>query len=151
LPQMKLAWIAASGPNHEAALSRLEVIADTYLSVNAPMQHAAPSLLAQRRQLQPQLLKRVNTNLAELDRLLTQQKACSRLDVEGGWCATIRVPAVQSDEDLAIRLLKEASVLVHPGHFYDFPRDGYLVVSLITPVEDFREGAERALRLCERI
>jgi aspartate/methionine/tyrosine aminotransferase len=58
---------------------------------------------------------------------------------------------VQSDEDLAIRLLKEASVLVHPGHFYDFPRDGYLVVSLITPVEDFREGAERALRLCERV
>ncbi|HEX4489460.1 MAG TPA: pyridoxal phosphate-dependent aminotransferase [Terriglobales bacterium] len=146
LPQMKLAWIAASGPNHQAARSRLEVIADTYLSVNAPMQHAAPSLLDQRKQLQPQLLKRVNTNLAELDRQLSQQKTCSRLDVEGGWCATIRVPAVQSDEDLAIRLLKEASVLVHPGHFYDFPRDGYLVVSLITPVEDFRDGIKHVLK-----
>jgi alanine-synthesizing transaminase len=151
LPQMKFAWIAASGPNQLEALSRLEVIADTYLSVNAPMQHAAPILLDQRKKLQPQLLNRVNTNLAELDRQLSQQKTCSRLEVEGGWCVIIRVPAVQSDEDLAIRLLKEASVLAHPGHFYDFPREGYLVVSLITRVEDFRDGIERVLNLCERI
>jgi aspartate/methionine/tyrosine aminotransferase len=145
LPQMKLGWIAVSGPNREPALSRLEVIADTYLSVNAPMQHAAATLLDQRKKLQPQILERVRTNLAELDRQLSGHKACTRLALEGGWCATLRVPAVQSDEDLAIDLLKKAHVLVHPGHFYDFPRDGYLVVSLITPVETFRNGLERML------
>lgn len=150
LPQMKLAWVAVSGPRERAeeSLARLEVIADTYLSVNAPMQHAARSLLDQRRRLQPRLLDRVRQNLAELDKQLAGQKACSRLALEGGWCATVRVPAVQSDEDLAIELLRKGSVLAHPGHFYDFPRDGYLVVSLITAVEEFREGMQRLLALC---
>jgi aspartate/methionine/tyrosine aminotransferase len=129
-------------------LSRLEVIADTYLSVNAPLQHAAPVLLEQRKRLQPQLLERVRSNLAELDRQLAGQQVCSRLAVEGGWCATIRVPAIQPDEEFAIELLRKASVLVHPGHFYDFPRDGYLVISLITPPGPFRQGVERMLRLC---
>jgi len=151
LPQMKLAWIAVSGPKKEAALARLEVIADTYLSVNAPMQHAAANLLEQRRTIQPQLTERVRNNLAELDRQLMEQKVCTRLAVEGGWCAILRVPAIQSDEDLAIELLQKASVLVHPGHFYDFPRDGYLVVSLITPVEAFRMGIGRLLNLCRSI
>jgi alanine-synthesizing transaminase len=146
LPQMKLGWVAVSGPNREAALSRLEIIADTYLSVNAPMQHAAASLLDQRKTLQPQILERVRTNLAELDRQLSSEQACTRLALEGGWCAILRVPAIQSDEDLAINLLKQARVLVHPGHFYDFPRDGYLVVSLITPIEEFRVGIERTLK-----
>jgi alanine-synthesizing transaminase len=148
LPQMKLAWIAVGGPKKAAALARLEVIADTYLSVNAPMQHAATHLLDQRRTIQSQIVKRVQTNLVELDRQIAKQKTCTRLVVEGGWCATLRVPAIQSDEDLAIRLLREASVLVHPGHFYDFSRDGHLVVSLITPVEIFRVGIERLLNLC---
>ncbi|MGO9127111.1 MAG: pyridoxal phosphate-dependent aminotransferase [Terriglobales bacterium] len=149
LPQMKLAWIAASGPADQlsAALSRLEIIADTYLSLNAPIQLAAPALLNQRKQIQPQLLGRVRTNLAELDRQLAQQKACQRLAVEGGWYAVLRVPATQSDEDLAIDLLQKASVLVHPGHFYDFPRDGYLILSLITPPDQFREGIDRLLKL----
>jgi len=148
LPQMKLAWIAVSGSDAESALARLEVIADTYLSVNAPMQHAAKTLLEQRRGLQPMLRQRVGENLAELDRQLAAQKACSRLEVEGGWCATVRVPAIQSDEDLAIDLLHETGILVHPGHFYDFPREGYWVVSLITPVQDFREGVRRLLERC---
>lgn len=149
LPQMKLAWTAVSGPREQVcdALSRLEVIADTYLSLNAPLQHAAPGLLEQRKLLQPQVLKRVRANLAELDRQLAEQKSVSRLVVEGGWCATIRVPAIQSDEDLAIDLLGKASVLVHPGHFYDFPREGYMVVSLLTPLEDFRAGVARMLVL----
>jgi alanine-synthesizing transaminase len=149
LPQMKLAWIAVSGPADQlqAALSRLEVIADTYLSLNAPIQLAALALLNQRKQIQPQLLARVRTNLAELDRQLAQQEACQRLAVEGGWYAVLRVPATQSDEDLAIDLLRKAGVLVHPGHFYDFPRDGYLVPSLITPPAQFRDGMQRMLRL----
>lgn len=147
LPQMKLAWIAVSGPQEETrlAMARLEVIADTYLSVSVPVQLAAGCLLEQRKKVQPQLIRRVRTNLAELDRQLAEQKACSRLDVEGGWYATLRVPATSSDEDLAIRLLRDHQVLVHPGHFYDFPQDGFVIVSLITPEREFREGSARLL------
>lgn len=147
LPQMKLAWIALSGPSQQAepAMQRLEVIADTYLSVGAPVQWAASTLLELRKQIQPQLLSRVRKNLAELDRQLTQQKACTRLAVEGGWYAVLRVPATQSDEDLAICLLQKRGVVVHPGHFYDFPQDGYLVVSLIGTEAEFGEAASRLL------
>jgi aspartate/methionine/tyrosine aminotransferase len=142
LPQMKVAWMVTSGPQHEAAeaMARLEVIADTYLSMNAPIQWATPALLQQRKNLQPQLLSRVKENLAELDRQLAAQQACQRLTVEGGWYAVLRVPVTRSDEELAIELLREKSVLVHPGHFYDFPSDGYLVLSLITPRQEFAEG-----------
>src|SRR5712692_753748 len=147
LPQMKVAWVATSGPNDEvnAALARLEVIADTYLSMNAPIQLATPVLLDQRKNIQPLLLDRLRSNLEELDRQLARQKTCQRLEVEGGWYTVLRVPVTQSDEDLAINVLRKLSVLVHPGHFYDFPADGFLVVSLITPREIFREGMERAL------
>lgn len=149
LPQMKVSWIVTSGPEERksAALARLEVIADTYLSMNAPLQLATPAFLEQRKSLQPLLLDRVRANLGELDRQLTHQKTCSRLDVEGGWYAVLRVPATQSDEDLAIDLLRKVGVLVHPGHFYDFPSDGYLVLSLITPTAAFREGIHRVLDL----
>jgi len=149
LPQMKLAWIAASGPADqlEPALSRLEIIADTYLSMNTPVQLAASTLIDQRHSIQPQLLDRVRANLAELDRQLARQKTCQRLAVAGGWYAILRVPATQSDEDLAIELLRKTGVLVHPGHFYDFPRDGYLVLSLITQPEQFQEGIGRVLKL----
>ncbi len=149
LPQMKVAWVVANGPEQQKleALARLDVIADTYLSMNAPLQLATPTLLAQRKNFQPLLLDRVRTNLQELDRQLSHQKTCERLDVEGGWYVIVRVPATQSDEDLAIDLLRKLSVLVHPGHFYDFPRDGYLVVSLITPTGNFREGMQRVLDL----
>ncbi len=149
LPQMKLAWVVTSGPDEQvtAALGRLEVIADTYLSMNAPIQLAAPVLLEQRRSVQPLLLDRVRANLSELDRGLDRHKICRRLDVEGGWYAVLRVPVTQSDEDLAIEILRRVSVLVHPGHFYDFPSDGYLVVSLITPPQDFRRGSEQVLEM----
>jgi alanine-synthesizing transaminase len=147
LPQMKVAWIASSGPPHEreAALARLEVIADTYLSMNAPIQWAIPVLLDQRKEIQRQLIERVLANLAELDRQLAAQKTCRRLNVEGGWYSILRVPVTQADEELVIDLLQQKSVLVHPGHFYDFASDGYLVLSLITPQEEFCTGVESIL------
>ncbi|MGA8762935.1 MAG: pyridoxal phosphate-dependent aminotransferase [Candidatus Sulfotelmatobacter sp.] len=149
LPQMKVAWIAVSGPQTEveAALARLEVIADTYLSMNAPIQWATPVLLEQRRSMQKQVLDRVRGNLAEIDRQLAAQKTCERLNVEGGWYAVLRVPVTQSDEDLAIALLRQKSVVVHPGHFYDLPTDGYLVLSLITQKDEFAEGIQRMLEM----
>jgi len=148
LPQMKFAWLATSGPKQvvEQAGARLEVIADTYLSMNAPVQLAAPVLLEQRKQVQPTLLDRLRVNLAELDRQLAGWPACTRFLTEGGWYAVLRVPVLGSDEDLAIDLLRKMAVLVHPGHFYDFPTEGHLVLSLITEPEAFREGVARLLR-----
>src|SRR6266853_3663456 len=107
LPQMKAAWLVVSGPQEwkSEALARLEVIADTYLSANAPVQLAIPRFLEERHGFQKQVMSRVRRNLAELDRQLAGQKAVSRLKVEGGWCAVLRVPATRSDEDLAINLL----------------------------------------------
>jgi alanine-synthesizing transaminase len=152
LPQMKLAWIVTSGPGEavSAAQARLEVIADTYLSMNAPVQLAASVFLEQRHSIQALLLDRVRANVSELDRGLARQKACRRLDVEGGWYAILRVPVTQSDEELAIEILRKLSVLVHPGHFYDFPNDGYLIVSLITPPQNFRHGITQVLELLNR-
>ena len=147
LPQMKFAWLVTGGPAElrDHALDRLEVIADTYLSMNAPIQLAAPEFLEQRHSFQSQLLTRVRKNLAELDRQLSAQKSCSRLEVEGGWYAILRVPAIRSDTELAIELLETKGVYIHPGHFYDFPGDGYLIVSLITPEQEFVEGFSRVL------
>jgi alanine-synthesizing transaminase len=142
LPQMKVAWIVTSGPLEQThtALARLEVIADTYLSMNTPLQLATPVMLEQRKNIQPLLLDRVRANLEEFDRRLAKQKSCQRLAVEGGWYAVLRVPVTQPDEDLTIDILRKLNVLVHPGHFYDFASDGYLVISLITPPENFRQG-----------
>lgn len=152
LPQMKLGWIAAKGPDALVceALARLEVIADTYLSINAPLQHAVPELLAQRCTIRPQIVSRIQTNLAKLDECLSRQKSTSRLKIEGGWYAVLRVPAIESDEELAIRVLEEKSVLVHPGHFYEFTNDGYLVISLIGPEQKFAQGAARLIEGIER-
>jgi alanine-synthesizing transaminase len=149
LPQMKTAWLTVSGPEQmkAPALARLEVIADTYLSINAPVQMAAPVFLEQRHGFQKQLMARVRKNLTELDRQLARQKTCSRLEVEGGWYAVVRVPATRSDEDLAIELLEKSGVYVHPGHFYDFPADGFLIVSLITPEQQFAKGIELLLSM----
>src|ERR1700682_5327485 len=147
LPQMKDAWLIVGGPQpwKSEAVSRLEVIADTYLSVNAPVQLAMPSFLEQRHAFHKQVIARVRRNLAELDRQLAAQKNSSRLTLEGGWCTVLRVPATRSDEDLAIEILTTQSVSVHPGHFSEFPADGYLVVSLLTPERTFAEGISRLL------
>jgi alanine-synthesizing transaminase len=149
LPQMKVAWLITSGPEcvKTQALDRLEVIADIYLSMNTPIQLATPALLEQRRQFQKQLMWRVRKNLCELDRQLSAQKSCSRLEAGGGWYAVIRVPATRSDTDLAIDLLDTKDVYLHPGHFYDFPGDGYLIVSLMAPEQNFAEGIKRLLSL----
>jgi alanine-synthesizing transaminase len=147
LPQMKVAWVVTSGPSQQVAeaIARLDMIADTYLSMNAPTQWAVPVLLQQRKDIQKQLLGRVNHNLSEFDRQLASQKACQRLCLEGGWCAVLRVPVTRSDEELAIALVREHGVMVHPGHFYDFPRDGYLVLSLICKEQEFTDGIARVL------
>jgi len=152
LPQMKVAWIATTGPEamKREALARLAVIADTYLSMSAPAQLAVPTMLGERHQIQPQLLQRIRANLAELDAGLATQSLCRRLTVEGGWYAVLRVPVLGSDEELAISLLRNTGVLLHPGHFYNFPGDGYLVASLITPDVEFAEGVNRALQFIAR-
>jgi aspartate/methionine/tyrosine aminotransferase len=147
LPQMKAAWLIASGPQElkTQALARLEVIADTYLSMNAPIQAALPAFLEQRHDIQRQIKERVRHNLDQLDAQLAPHKTCTRLKLEGGWYAVLRVPATRSDEDLAINLIENQEIYVHPGHFYDFESDGYLIVSLITPSADFAEGIKRLL------
>jgi hypothetical protein len=142
LPQMKLAWVVVNGPWEllREAVARLEVIADTYLSVSAPLAHALPRLLESRRTLQPQILDRVQSNLRWLDALLSPASAVSRLKVEGGWYAVLKLPSIRSDEEWAIELLNRDGVLVHPGHFYDFHSEGHLVVSLLPPLGVFEEG-----------
>jgi len=152
LPQMKLAWVAVTGPEafKREALARLEVIADTYLSVSAPVQLALPTLLAERDNIQPQIMQRVHTNLSELDTTLATQKLCRRLEVEGGWYVVLRVPVLGSDEDLAISLLNETGVLLQPGHFYNFPSEGHLVASLITNSQEFTEGLSRVLQFISK-
>jgi aspartate/methionine/tyrosine aminotransferase len=118
--------------------------------MNAPVQLAAAVLLDQRKQIQPVLCDRLRVNLAELDRQLVAHPWCARLLVEGGWYAVLRVPVIESDEDLAVRLLREASVSVHPGHFYDFPTEGHLVLSLLAVPAEFREGIAALLRVVEQ-
>lgn len=147
LPQMKAAWLVVSGPQEikDETEGRLEVIADTFLSMNAPVQLALPAFLSQGQPFRNQLMERVRRNLAELDRQLSLQKVCSRFAIEGGWYAVLRVPATLADEDLALALLNEKGVYVHPGRFYDFPSEGYLVVSLITQESEFSHGLDRAL------
>ena len=150
LPQMKLAWIVANGPAEllEPALARLEIIADTYLSVSAPLAHALPEMLETRRRVQTQILARVRANLRWLDAQLSPEIPLTRLKAEGGWYAVLRLPAVRSDDDWAVELLTEDGVLVHPGHFYDFGAEGHLVISLLSPPATFQEGV---LRLLTRI
>jgi aspartate/methionine/tyrosine aminotransferase len=142
LPQMKAAWMVVSGPEElrHQAHQRLEVIADAYLSQNAPVQNALATLLDQRKTMQPQLAERVRSNLEFLDRQLRAAPQIERLLVEGGWYVVLRVPARESDEDLAVELIERARIVVHPGHFYEFQNDGYLVVSLIPPASEFQEG-----------
>ena len=149
LPQMKVAWIAANGPQPllSDAMNRLEVIADTYLSMSAPLQWAVPVMLEERHSIQHQLLQRIAANLTLLDSQLASQELCRRLEVEGGWYVVLRIPVSCSDEDLAIALLRETGVLVQPGHFYDFAGDGHLVISLITSDDEFAEGIRRLLAL----
>jgi alanine-synthesizing transaminase len=144
LPQMKAAWIAAFGPEPELreALERLEVVADTFLSMNAPVQCALETWLRGAGGLQEQIRARTRGNLRALDGVLVRYPAVTRLEVEAGWYAVLRVPALGRDEDLAVRLVEGRGVSVHPGYFFGFSGEGWLVVSLLTPGEEFRKGVE---------
>jgi len=147
LPQMKAAWMVVNGPKPEVqrALERLEVIADTYLSLSTPLQLALPPLLAQRRAMQGQIRRRLAVNRRELAKQLARHPACRVLECEGGWYALLRVPVTKPDERLVLDLLRKRAVLVHPGHFYGFPGEGHLVLSLIVPEDRFQEGLRRLL------
>ena len=139
LPQMKVAWIVATGPEREQALARLEVIADTFLSMNAPAQLALPAWLESRAAIQEQIRQRVSANLAVLDEAVGTVQAVQRLSVEGGWYAVLRIPAIAPDEQTVLALL-ERGVWVHPGYFFGMPESGWLVLSLLAPLTEFSNG-----------
>ena len=144
LPQMKLGWIAAAGPEplRTQALERLEWIADTYLSVGTPVQCAAASLLQSGEAVQGQIRRRTAENLA-LARDRFAGSPATVLALEGGWYLTLQVPRVRSEEDWVVELLERQDLLVQPGFFYDFESEAYLVLSLLTDPEVFREGLAR--------
>ena len=146
LPQMKLAWTVVGGQSARVAdaLARLEVIADSFLSVGAPVQHALPALLASRGVAERALVGRTRANLAWLEGAV-RGSAASLLDVEGGWYATLRLPRTRDEEAWALAFLQEDGVHMHPGHFFDFEDEAYVVASLLTPESAFREGVERIL------
>ena len=148
LPQMKLAWMVVNGPPAlaGAAVERLEIIADTYLSPGIPVQLALPKFLDLRHNLQAQVRRRIGENLNYLDAALRESKGVTRLDREGGWYVVLRAPVTGTDESLAVGLLERGSVLVHPGHFFNFSRDGFLIVSLLTQEAKFQEGVCRLLK-----
>jgi hypothetical protein len=142
LPQFKAAWIAVSGPRDLAddALARLEVVTDTYLSVNTPVQLALPRLLALRECIRAPLMTRLAANRAVLETAL-RGSAATVLPADGGWSAVIRVPRHPGEEERVLRLLLRHGVSVHPGFFFDFPTEAFLVVSLIGPEDVFARGA----------
>lgn len=147
LPQVKLGWIAVEGADTLAreALDRLELICDTYLSVSTPVQSAARSLIAAGDSIRPQILARVTANYATLASLVPRHSAADLLHADAGWSAVIRVPSTLSEEELALALLEQDGVLVHPGFLFDFPQEAFLVVSLLPRQDDFLEGMRRVL------
>jgi alanine-synthesizing transaminase len=148
LPQMKLGWIVVSGPEPQRreALEKLEWIADTYLSVGAPVQCAAERLLRAGEEVQRQIRRRTAENL-QFARDTLAASAANVLDVEGGWYATLRMPRTRSEEEWTLELLERENVLVQPGFFYDFETEAFLVLSLLTESGPFREGMARLKRL----
>ncbi len=144
LPQMKLAWIQVGGAAElcTQARERLAFVTDAYLSVATPVQHAAPTILRQRRRIQEQIRQRLEENSRTLGRLLPGGPV-QVLPREGGWYAVLRLAVGREDEETAVALLEQEGVLVHPGYFYDFPSAGYVVMSLLPQVEVFREGITR--------
>ena len=141
LPQMKLGWIAVCGERdlRTEAQQKMELIADTYLSVNTPVQVAAPAWLDSREVIQAPIKSRVNANWDYLNTVFAKSN-CRILKADGGWCAVLEVPRFEAEEKTVLQLLKEDNLLVHPGYFFDFESEGFLMVSLLTPPEIFREG-----------
>ena len=148
LPQLKLGWIGFGGPSAvvDEALAGYEIVADTYLSASTPVQVAAASLIERGAAIREQIHARVRGNLALLRDRARSFPSVDVLQVEGGWSAVVQVPAIVSEETLAIDLLTNAAVLVHPGYFFDFHREAYVVVSLLVEPQDFATGIDRVLQ-----
>ena len=145
LPHYKLGWIRVSGPGKREAINALELIADNFLSVATPVQAALPELLSIAPRIREAIRTRTSHNLTSLQSMLEKHPAARVLPVEGGWSAVIRVPRIDSDEALALRLVEEQGVVIHPGYFFDFETDGHVVVSLLTEGGIFEEGIGRLL------
>ena len=147
LPQVKLGWIALDGPADvvSEALDRLELICDTYLSVSTPVQLAAGALLDGTAGVRLQILERIRANYRTLGELAAAAGGATLLPADGGWSAVVRVPATRSEEALVLELLERDAVLVHPGYFFDFPREAFLVVSLLPEPAVFARGARLML------
>ena len=146
LPHYKLGWIRVRGPHRAEAIAALELIADNFLSVATPVQAALPDLLRIAPRIREAIRERTRTNLATLQRAVAKRPDLQLLPVEGGWTAVLRVPRLMTDEELALHYLEQHSVVVHPGYFFDFPDDGFFVVSLLTRVGTFGEGIGRVIR-----
>ncbi len=148
LPQVKLGWMAVAGPDGlvGGALDRLEHIADTYLAVSTPVQVAAGALLDRGTAIRAQIVERVATNYRALRALGSRVPSCRVVRSGGGWYAVIQVPSLEPEEDLVVHLLTRDGVLAHPGYFFDFPRESFVVVSLLPPTSSFADGVERVLR-----
>jgi aspartate/methionine/tyrosine aminotransferase len=148
LPQIKLGWIVVGGPrpDRHRALAALEIVADTFLSVGTAVQRAAPSLMAHGEGVREQIRRRSAGNLARARELARDYSPCTLLPVEGGWSLVVRVPAVRSEDALTIDLLERERVLVHPGYFFDFPHEAYIVVSLLPRPDQFSDAFARALK-----
>jgi hypothetical protein len=144
LPQAKLGWIAASGPKRilREMEPRLDLIADTFLSVSSMVQYAAPRLLDLVDEVGGQILERVRRNRVAL-RAAVRGSAVQLLDGEGGWSAILRLPRTRTEEEWTIDLLQKDHLIVHPGHFFDFEEEAYLVVSLLTPEAELTGGIDK--------
>lgn len=148
LPQMKLGWIAVSGPDQDldAALPRLEWIADSYLPVSAPVQHAAPAWLEAVPKLQQPIRERIAAGLDILRRELPAETGCRLLELEGGWAAVLEIPRTRPEESWALELLNEDGVLLQPGFFYDFHREAFLVAGLLSDPAALRTACQALIR-----
>ena len=148
LPQVKLGWTLVGGPAsaRDEALSALEVIADTYLSGSTPVQVAAPRLLRDGAHVRAAIQQRIAANLTTARQLASRYPACDVLPVEGGWSVVVRVPAAHGEEEMVLDLLERERVLVHPGFFFDFPHEAFMVVSLLPPPDVFGDAFARTLR-----
>ena len=151
LPQVKLGWTVVGGPARDraAALEGLELIADTFLSVGTPVQVAAAALLERGAAVRAAIHARLRANLATARRVVSAHPSCNLLPVEGGWSAVLRVPATRGEETLVLELLSRERVLVHPGYFFDFEHEAFLVVSLLVPEAAFADAFARTLRFAE--
>jgi hypothetical protein len=147
LPQIKLGWITVGGPSVivKRALSRLELICDTYLSVGTPGQIASPQLFGVGVVVADQIRTRLRANYGKLRQLVSGYQSVQLLAIDGGWYAVLQVPTTQSEEELVLVLLERDRVLAHPGYFFDFPREAFLIISLLQKPHIFELGVKKLL------